>query len=151
MVKRIIIYILAAAATMFAPVKGSDVGNLIPVELVFVSVEDGMLMIETDTGNTGKGKTTEEAIRNLHDTAEGQIFLDTADYLLVEETAVPYISQIGSVLKKSVRVCLAEKGLDLVQASAYLAEHRPNETLKVADSTEITSYLKQYGENLKIS
>ena len=123
--KRIIIYILLLGAAASLPFRGTDVGKLQPVGLIQLYMEDGMVVIVTDTGDSGRGDTAEAAFENLEDSTSGLIFLDTADYLLMSKEAISQAEGLQRYLKPSIRVCLAEQGIDPVQAAEYLAVHRP--------------------------
>lgn len=149
--KRVVIYLLAAITAILVPVERSDVGKLIPVELVFLYREENTFVVETDTGNLGTGQTVRQAVKNLHETAEGEIFLDTADYLLIEETVEDQLEEIGGYLKRSARVCLADKGLDLAQTAMYLQVHTPKQSIKVAEMNGIEEKIEQYDGRIKIS
>ena len=74
--KRIVIYVLILAATLFVPVKGNDIGRLRPVQAVLVYKENQNVLIQTDTEDTGVGQTAKEALQNLKDTTPGVIYLE---------------------------------------------------------------------------
>lgn len=149
--KKFIIYIIVIASALIVPVERADVGKLIPVETVFVYREGEMTVVETETGNRGVGSTVDTAIQNLHETASGLIFLDTAEYLLVSEETVGLLSDMAGYLKETTRVCKAEPGIDLMAVSEYLAVHRPSSSLKVANTMNITEKIEQNEEEIKIS
>lgn len=128
--KRTLIYIVVLAAALMIPQEGTDVGKLLPVELVHLYYIEDQLAIETDTGDLGRGATVEVALQDLKDTTAGMVFLDTADYLLVSERALGEITEVRRFLKTSVRVCMAEPGIDLTAAAEFLAVHKPAATLK---------------------
>lgn len=149
--KRIVVYILSLAVAMMVPLEGTDVGKLQPVELVQIYKEGDMVVIVTDTGNSGRGGGVEAAFKNLEETTAGIIFLDTADYLLVSESAITEASVLQNYLKSDVRVCKAEKGIDLVQAAEFLAVHPPHVKLKEYDSLLNAGTLEQENGRLKMS
>lgn len=130
--KRSIIYIIVAALALLMKPHGTDVGKLIPVEVIWLSGSQGQVMIETDTGNKGTGKTIDDAIENLKKTTAGVVYLDTADFLLVSTGSVEFLGEMGKHLKSTVEVCGADGEIDLTAAAEYLAAHRPNMTLKKA-------------------
>lgn len=134
--KRILIYIIVTALALLVPEYGTDVGKLIPVELVFLYNDGEQIVIETDTEHIGKGVTVEEAVQNLSDTTPGVLFLDTADYLMVTEEAQTHLPELDLYLKGRVKVCLTEQGTDVKQAAQYLAIHQPGDTLKDAQITQ---------------
>lgn len=149
--KRIIIYVVVLLLSFIIPEYGTDVGKLIPVELVFVYKDAGEIIVETDTGAWGKGSTVNAAIRNLQETATGEVFLDTAEYLLVEGSGEDQIYEIAKYLKGSVRVCKAQKGLDLQKAAQYLNAHEPEMKLKAAKTSVIEQKLEEMEGRIKIS
>ena len=75
--------LLILLAFWLPPGQGKDAAELIPVEVVRVAIQDGQVQIETDTGQTGTGGNWAEAVEKLRAGAAGEIFLDTADVLLV--------------------------------------------------------------------
>ena len=92
--KKILLYILLLGAALIIPVEGTDVGKLLPVELVQLDKMGDTVVISTDAGATGTGETVKAAIRDMEKTAAGIVFLDTADYLLVTESAMEEVESI---------------------------------------------------------
>lgn len=121
--KRIIIYIGVLAAVLMAPVKGSDVGTLKPVEVVLICKEKNDIIIETDTGDWGKGDDAKAALQNLKDTTAGHVYLDTAEYLIITEETQEVVEEIRPVLKKSLQMCYADGKIDLIAAAKFLPVH----------------------------
>ena len=146
--KRLFIYILLLAATATLPFQGTDVGKLQPVGLIQLYMEDAMVVIVTDTGDSGRGKTAEEAFENLEDTTAGHIFLDTANYLLLSKRAIGAAEGLERYLKPTIRVCLAEREIDPVQAAEYLAVHRPTQKLKDMGSLGRVQTLQRENDRL---
>ena len=81
--KKWLYMLLLALAAFLLPGKGTDVGELIPVELVRLTAGDGVFVAAADTGDFGTGATLEEAMADLTSSAPGKVFLETADYLLL--------------------------------------------------------------------
>ena len=148
--KRILLYILVLIALCFAPIKGANIGNLRPVEVVHIYKTQNQVAIATDTGDFGIGETGLAALENLKATTPGTIYLDTADFLIIAEGAEPFVKYLSSHLKSSVRICLGEKGLDLAEAGAYLAVHRPSVKLKDYRERTILDQLKAYQGRLEL-
>ena len=144
------IYTLLLAAALLVPTRTTELGKLKPVETVAVYPEGDQLVIETDTGDLGRGRNVEEAIGNLKQTTAGTIYLDTADFLIIAEGAEPFVKYLSSHLKSSVRICLGEKGLDLAEAGAYLAVHRPSVKLKDYRERTLLDQLKAYQGRLEL-
>lgn len=122
--KRIVIYGLVLLLLYFAPVKGTDIGKMHPVEVLFLYHEEQSIVIETDTGDIGKGLTVHNALQDLKNTTSGIIYLNTAQYLLITETTKDAVEQLRPMLNKSLRICFAESGVDLKEAARYLPVHR---------------------------
>lgn len=104
--KRILVWALLAAVLCF-PDRGTDIGKLLPVELVAVRREEGVFRVETDTGQFGLGNTLEEAMADLRNAAPGVVFFDTADYLLLTRETLT-AEGLSSFFRPGVRVLLAE-------------------------------------------
>ena len=128
--KKILLYILLLGAALILPVEGTDVGKLLPVELVQLDKMGDTVVISTDAGATGTGATVKAAIRDMEKTAAGIVFLDTADYLLVTESAMEEVESIKEHLKPSVRVCIQHVEMNLKDAAAYLSVHKPEHQLR---------------------
>ena len=123
--KRTILY-LAALALLLLGSGGTDIGRLRPVEAVWLREENGLLILETDTGDMGWGMTVEDAVKKLKETTPGQIYLDTADYLLLEEGLEGEIPDLREHLKKRTAMAYGPEPLDLEAAVCYLRVHRPS-------------------------
>ena len=121
--KRLIIYAVLLGLLFVVPVKKLDIGKLQPIEVVSMYIQDSEVFLETDTGDVGKGVTALDALRNLKETATGVVYLDTAEFLLVQETAQKYVDELRQVLKDNVKVCLAEGDIDPETAAKYLNVH----------------------------
>ena len=133
--KKILIYMLLLAAVVLIPVKGTDIGKLIPVEVVQVVANGETVVITTDMGETGMGIDVTSAAENLKATTAGIVFLDTADYLLVNEAAKDEAAELKEYLKPSVSVCGVEGEIDMKEAAAFLNVHRP--VCKLRDVSEV--------------
>lgn len=121
--KKILLYIGIFALTMLAPVQSADVGKLRPVQLISMFTKGNEIVIETDTGDSGAGETVREAFDELERTTPAIIYLDTADYLLVTESALEYVTQLDVYLKDTIRMCRQEVPVDTKQAAQYLSVH----------------------------
>ena len=136
---------LLLGAVLLLPVQGTDVGKLVPVELVYVHTEGELIKIATDQGETGAGATVADAIDNLKETTAGIVFLDTADYVLIDEAAKEELVVLKSHLKPTARVCVLNEDLDLKQVSEFLRVHKPR--LKLGDSDQDSNLETLSSEN----
>ena len=130
--KRLFGYLLVTVLALSVPEYSSDVGNLIPVETVLLRLEGNTVVLETDTGHYGIGTGVQEAIVDMKETAEGVLFLDTADYLLLGKESGPWVGELKPYLKGKVLACAMEEKADLKMVTAYLAAHKPEYTIEEA-------------------
>lgn len=144
--RRSLWYMLILAIALAIPQKGLDVEDLLPVELVSVRKEQGEMVIETDTGDLGRGNDLDAAFRNLEETAIGTVYLDTADYLLITDETKENLEELKAYLKEKTWVCEHNGKSDLPQVAAYLAAHKPNITLEECDDkTVLPKLLEEKG------
>ena len=120
--------LMAVAVLSHRPHPARDVAKLEPVQTVYVYLKDGNLCIETDTGAKGTGKTLTEAASHMKASASGEIFLDTAEFLLLDPT-IPITAEFHTLLRPTCKVTLTETPPDLQAASVYLTIHTPPITL----------------------
>ncbi|MBP3672496.1 MAG: hypothetical protein J6J18_01560 [Oscillospiraceae bacterium] len=143
--KRYILYIVVLLALLAVSAEGNDVGRLLPVEVISVYKEEGTVKIETDTGNMGAGEDFEAAYQNLRSNASAEIFLDTADYLILYGDAQGQIEQLRVYLKPGIKVCTGVGEMDLVSAAEYLSIHTPDKRLKDVNRDSDLVILTQTG------
>ena len=122
--KRILIYILILNALWFAPLDRVDVADLEPVRGVFMYTENGKLALKTDTGAYGAGDGVEDALQNLKNASPGIVYLDTAEYVLLSENAIGFISQLTPHIKKSALLCLWDGEGEMEGAIKYAHAHK---------------------------
>ena len=121
--KRILFYIILLGLAVLVPVKHADVGKLRPIETVAVYQENDQIILQTDTEDVGIGATAMQALQNMKDTACGIIYLDTAQYLLIEAGAEDAAEELRQVLKGKVGICLASRDMKPLDATKYLSIH----------------------------
>ena len=107
---------------------GQDVGKLSPVQVVLVRNSEQVVLL-TDTKEQGTGEDVTSAVMNMKQTSAAEVFLDTADYLLIEPGAQVWITQLQKYLRPSCNVCYVTGGADLEQAGLFLQLHEPSLTL----------------------
>lgn len=126
--KKIILYIVALSLLLLGG-KGTDNGQLRPVEVVQLYEQGGLLFLKTDTGDAGWGLTINQAVKKLKETTPGEIYLDTADFLLVEKGTEAYLSSMRSYLKGRTRMVYSAEDVDLEAVAGYLHVHHPSGTI----------------------
>lgn len=100
---------------------GSDINELEPVVAIQIQTDPDGIRVITDTGSSGYGATLEAALENLHSSATKRIFMETAQFLLVEEESC--LNEMMDLVRPSCRVCLTKGQLDLTLAAQYLKIH----------------------------
>ena len=143
-----ILYVGLLLVVILLPVEATDVGKLIPVEVVAVSEDRGIIIIEADTGDIGQGSSITAAIDNMEDTAAGIIYLDTAEYLILEE-GIP-AEAMRPHLKGSVRVCAGE-GVTLDGIAEYLSIHKPKRRLDEDTNVTKTQVITEENGRFRLS
>ena len=120
---------LAAAGLLSRmPHPARDIAKLEPVRAVYLSMDGGKLSIETDTGASGSGADLAQATEDMRSGADGEIFLDTAAYLILDPE-VEITEDFYEHLRPSCRLCYTDAPPDLTAAADYLAAHPPKTTL----------------------
>lgn len=131
--KRWIIYIAVLAGAGFfgaSAFHGTDIAELAPVEVVWLSDNGGQVYLHTDSDNIGWGENVTAALADMKAAAPGSIFLETADYLIVEVGAEELLAQVYDILRPSCKICVAQGMPDLKAAAAFLDAHEPAVTLR---------------------
>lgn len=124
-------WVLLLAALILSRVEhtGTQVDRLEPVEILMVTVQDGEVCILTDTGAHGVGPDLGRAVENLHASASAAVFLDTAQYLIVDEGGQMLLEQLYPMLRPACQVCRVQTDVDLTEAAAFLRAHPPQTRL----------------------
>lgn len=148
--RRWIIYGAAVAlALLLAPEPRTDVGELLPVELLYVYKEGDALCVETDTGDFGTGESLNKALEDLKGTAPGTVFLDTVDYVIVTGQTIELLPQLWERLRPAAQVCLG-LGAD-AGAAAFLGAHEPGVTLNdIRSGRRVPPILSRIGERYQL-
>ena len=120
--------LIAVAVVSHRPHPARDVAKLEPVQTLYVYIDGTELAIETDTGARGTGKTLTEAATSMKANASAELFLDTAEFLLLHP-AVPITEEFHTLLRPTCKVTFTTTTPDLQAASAYLTIHSPPVTL----------------------
>ncbi len=149
--RRWIVYVLVMTLVLLlSPAAKTDVGELLPVELLYIyHSNEGMLCVETDTGDFGAGETLDGALSDLKDTASGNIFLDTTDYLIISGEAFPLLPELWQILRPATQVCLGT-GAD-PGATKFLSAHKPGVTLNdIRSGTKTLPVLTRIEERYRL-
>ena len=120
--------LLAAGLLLRLPHPARDIARLEPVRAVYLCQKDGLTIIETDTGTTGTGHDLESAYAALKSNADREIFLDTAEFLILDPH-VPITEAFYERLRPTAQVVFSNKKPNLETISDYLTIHPPDLTL----------------------
>ena len=112
----------------FGGLGGQDVGKLSPAQVVLVRNSEQVVLL-TDTKEQGTGEDVASAVMNMKQTSSSEVFLDTADYLLIEPGAQVWITQLQEYLRPSCNICYVTGDADPEQAGRFLQLHEPSLTL----------------------
>ena len=108
---------------------GTDVGKLEPAQVILVDAAPGTVSVRTDAGQLGRGEDLAGAVEDMKQTAAGEIFLDTAEYLLITPPALGQLETLSRRLRASCQVCVVGEAENLNAVGAYLSVHKPEVTL----------------------
>lgn len=143
--KRILLYMMLMTAALLAPVERADVGKLRPIETVHIYRENDWVVLRTDTDDMGIGATAMQALQNMKDTASGIIYLDTAEYLLLDKDTQDAAEALRGVLKDKVRLCQASKKIEPKDATKYLSAHNDLPRMQDWEKGQELPVLAQFG------
>lgn len=135
MIKRVGLLLLLLAvlrATGLLPFQSSDVAQLVPVRALVVSVDGDKLVL--DGGQCrGVGHDWDSAWDDLHNSAEGHVFLGTADHVILCGSAIDKLPQVvtSRQLRPAASVCICTDGIPQPDKAAnYLDAHDGGVTLQ---------------------
>lgn len=120
--------LLAAGFLLRLPHPARDIARLEPVRAVYLYQNDGLTTIETDTDNTGTGPDLESAYAALRNNADREIFLDTAQFLILDSD-VPITEPVFEIFRPDCKVVITDSRADLKKSSDYLSQHPPKRNL----------------------
>ena len=128
--------LLAAGLLLRLPHPARDIAGLEPVRAVYLYMEQGLTTIETDTGTIGSGADLESAYAALKSNADREIFLDTAQFLILDPH-VPITEPIFEIFRPDCKVVITDARPDLKKSSDYLSQHPPKQNLAQIRASKI--------------
>lgn len=124
--KRWVLYFgtfLIISSLGISPFCGTDIARLSPVEMVWLSSQGGEVYLQTDAGDLGQGENVQAALEQMHRTSPGTIFLETADYLIVQQGKEYLIEQVYGIFRPSCLVFAAPQIPEGEDLSDFLKSH----------------------------
>lgn len=147
----IVLALFAAFLLMGNSDEKTDVADLIPVEVIRLQLDDSDISIETDEAGSGKGETLDAAIGDLKNKASGEVFLDTADYVLVGPDALHLIPSLKDILRPSCKLCVEDGKVDINQVAQYLKVHEVEASLqRYLTRDQNLPWLVQEGDDMRL-
>ena len=120
--------LLTAVILTRLPHPAVDIARLDPVRSIYIDIVGETLTIETDSGASGSGKTLLEACENLTANAHREIFLDTAEFLILHP-GVGITEEFCHILRPTAKVVWSTERPDMEMIADYLSIHPPATTL----------------------
>lgn len=133
--KRAYLWAVIAAGLLLAgelPMETHDAAELLPAELAIFWTEDGRVCARCDNGTEGSGEDLDAALDDLERAAEGVLFLDTAEHLILCGDIPSLAKQAADCgrLRPAAKVYrMADAALDAETAVDFLRAHPGNVTL----------------------
>ena len=121
---------LAVALLTRLPHPAVDIARLAPVRSIYIDIDGETLTIETDDRISGSGLDLQEAYQDLTANADREIFLDTAEFLILDPDA-PITAEFYDLLRPTTKVVFTVEPPDLDTISDYLAIHPPEMSLAI--------------------
>lgn len=133
--RRILCFVLLTAAvnmTGLLPFQSSDVASLVPVEALTVDVSQNQVVLRGGDCQ-GFGEDWDAALADLHQSAEGKVFLGTAEQVIVSARALSYLPDVVRCeeLRPAAVLCVCPgEPPDPKAAAKYLSAHDAGVTIQ---------------------
>ena len=124
--------VLAAGLMGWLPATQKDVGSLVPVETLVLTLEDQTLVVRGDGDVEGRGGTWAAAMDDLRATAPGDAFFGATSHVLFVGRAAKVLPDVlrDKALRPAARVCLSRGVPDPESATEFLSAHPAGVTLQ---------------------
>ncbi len=128
-----LLYLAIAVAILtgqsLMPFRGTDVGKLHPVEVLYIEKRNGQFEISADTAATGRGVTIADAVYDLHIATPGNVFLETANYLLISPDMEAMPEVFWDYLRPACLIYICNEKPALESIAKLLESHPSGVTL----------------------
>ena len=136
---KISIVLLAATSVVslcMLPRTGTDAAKLLPAQVLMIAQKDGRITVESDNGASGSGATLPDALAAMREGAEGTLFLDTAEHIIL-------LQSTQSLLPAAVRQRQFRPAAKLYLARMPKEELAEEESRRWAEIIEMSLNLEQ--------
>lgn len=133
--KKLLLFAAAAIlleVTGLLPFQANDVASLLPVQALTVELENGQVVLNGGEA-VGRGENLDDALQNMEAVAEGTVFLQTAEQVILSPRARVLLPQLcrWEALRPAAQIMLASEELPNPQKAAdYLQAHDGGVTLQ---------------------
>ena len=130
-------FLAAASAVCFWMLAktGTDAAKLLPARVLVIEERDGAVRVSSDNGAAGSGETLAAALKQMEQSAEGVLFLDTAEHIVLLQSAgalLPAAAQQPQ-FRPAAKLYLARlPELHAAEAVEFLQAHPGTLTLALA-------------------
>ena len=130
-------FLAAASAVCFWMLAktGTDAAKLLPARVLVIEERDGAVRVSSDNGAAGSGETLAAALQQMEQSAEGVLFLDTAEHIVLLQSAgalLPAAAQQPQ-FRPAAKLYLARlPELHAAEAVEFLQAHPGSLTLALA-------------------
>lgn len=139
---------LVALALLLLPRRGTEVGELLPVETLLIEKEAGQYVVSVDTGGSARGQSLAAAVEAMRASTPGELFLDTADYVLLTRDTLDCVPLLADFVRPAARVYMVDEGPDLEKIGPFLRVQGPDAPLFRLEKGECPApKLSMEGEN----
>ncbi len=124
---------VAAAALMgWLPARQRDIGSLLPAEVLVLSESNGVLTLDGGEKLQGQGRSWQEAMSDLQETAPGEAFFGTTAHIILVGDAAEQLEAVldDRALRPAARVYLGMGSPKADEAAPYLKTHQGAVTIQ---------------------
>ncbi len=125
------VVVLALLVSFALPFRRSDVAQLVPVEALVISLDEGRIILDGGVCQ-GSGDSWAAAWEDFLSAGDGIVFLGTTEYLVLAGGAVTHLSDAvqTDMLRPAAKIFLALGDVpDAKETAKYLAAHDSSTTL----------------------
>lgn len=143
MIRKILYLIIIVCAFGFGQkLERRKIEEMNPIETIRLSKIEDVILLETDTGEFGAGRTVEEAVKALEETSIGDLFLDSVEFVMVERGTEDILNDLKGIVNSNCKIALDNSNADIQAITEYLRTHVPSESLSdIYHGTDLSSEL----------
>ncbi len=133
----VIVTVVAILIAFFlSPFRATDVSELLPVQTLCLTKEDGLCCLTTESGLMGRGLDPVGAIVDLQRTAPGVVVLSTTRTLVADDGAAEFLKPLLFLeeLRPGTELYRSVEPIDPRDAADYLSRHGVETTVSRAQA-----------------